>query len=176
METTEQIVEAYMRYIRACATIPNLRCPGQYEIDLLAINPATLERYHIECSVSISGSFRHLTNHQFDPDLYRERVQKPKMRRTLGYFIERKFEPSNVIQTLGTYGFEPGRYKRVIVTWSVGPGVRETAATFTVEVWEFPTILTKLVKFVENTRHYFSDDTLRTLHLYGMAMDAARES
>ena len=33
METTERIVEAYVRYIKGWATIPNIKCPGQYEID-----------------------------------------------------------------------------------------------------------------------------------------------
>jgi len=37
METTEKIVEAYLRYVKGWATIPNLRCAGQKEIDLFAI-------------------------------------------------------------------------------------------------------------------------------------------
>ena len=57
METTERIVEAYVRYVEGCATIPNIRCDGQMEIDLLAINPVTLDRYHIESGVSVSGSY-----------------------------------------------------------------------------------------------------------------------
>jgi len=53
METTEKIVEAYVRYVKGWATIPNIKCPGQYEIDLLAIDPLSLGRYHIESGVSI---------------------------------------------------------------------------------------------------------------------------
>jgi len=37
METTEKIVEAYVRYVKDWATIPNIKCKGQFEIDLLAI-------------------------------------------------------------------------------------------------------------------------------------------
>ena len=55
METTERIVEAYVRYIKHWATIPNIKCKGQREIDLFAIDPITNRRYHIETSVSISG-------------------------------------------------------------------------------------------------------------------------
>jgi hypothetical protein len=51
METTEKIVESYVRYVRGWATIPNIKCPGQYEIDLLAIDPVNLDRYHIESGV-----------------------------------------------------------------------------------------------------------------------------
>ena len=45
--TTEKIVEAYVRYIKGWATIPNIKCPGQYEIDLIAIDPVNFDRYHI---------------------------------------------------------------------------------------------------------------------------------
>ena len=48
METTEKIVEAYVRYVKNQAPIPNVKCPGQWEIDILAIDPVKLNRYHIE--------------------------------------------------------------------------------------------------------------------------------
>lgn len=60
MDTTERVVEAYVRHMMNCATIPNIRCEKQAEVDLLAMNPASLERYHIEVSVSISGPFKKL--------------------------------------------------------------------------------------------------------------------
>ena len=91
------------------ATIPNLRCDGQFEIDLLAIDPASLERYHIESSVSGSKVYSKLTGKKFDPALLKERVQKPKMRRTLGYFIDHKFEPPEIIAKLEQYGFKRGK-------------------------------------------------------------------
>ena len=40
METTEKIVEAYVRYINGWFTIPNIKCQGQFEIDLLAVDAA----------------------------------------------------------------------------------------------------------------------------------------
>jgi len=73
METTEKIVEAYVRHIKGWATIANIRCQGQYEIDLLAIDPRTGNRYHIESGVSISGSFSRLTNQPYSKDLEKER-------------------------------------------------------------------------------------------------------
>jgi len=39
METTEKIVESYCRYVKGWFTIPNIKCAGHYEIDLLAIEP-----------------------------------------------------------------------------------------------------------------------------------------
>ncbi|MDR7584895.1 MAG: hypothetical protein QN158_04805 [Armatimonadota bacterium] len=54
METTEKIVEAYVRYVKGWLTIPNIKCEGQLEIDLLAVDvsdPARIDRYHIESGV-----------------------------------------------------------------------------------------------------------------------------
>ena len=96
METTEKIVEAYVRYVKGWATIPNVRCDGQHEIDLIAIDPLGLERYHIETSVSVSQSFSRLTTRAFDPELVKQRVSMAGQRRTLGFFIERKFEVAAV--------------------------------------------------------------------------------
>ena len=62
METTERVVESYVRYVKGWATIPNIRCPRQLEIDLLAIDPVNGQRYHIETSVSISSGFSKLTD------------------------------------------------------------------------------------------------------------------
>ena len=45
METTERIVEAYVRYVKGWATIPNIPCKGQFEIDLLAVDPVSLDRF-----------------------------------------------------------------------------------------------------------------------------------
>jgi hypothetical protein len=71
METTEKIVESCCRYVKQWFTIPNIRCPGQYEIDLLAVDtksPPQLGRYHIECGVSISGSYSKLTEKPFSTE------------------------------------------------------------------------------------------------------------
>ncbi len=116
METTEKIVEAYVRCVKDWATIPNIKCKRQFEIDLLAIDPVKLNRYHIESSVSISGAYSKLKAKPFNEISYKDRVQKPKQRRTIGYFLERKFESEPVVETLKKYGFIPGKYSKVIVT------------------------------------------------------------
>ena len=38
METTEKIVESYCRYVKGWFTLPNIKCAGQYEVDLLAVD------------------------------------------------------------------------------------------------------------------------------------------
>jgi len=75
METTEKVVEAYVRYVRGWATIPNIKCEGQLEIDLLAVDPVSLERYHIESGVSISGAYSKLTSKPFSSDDLKQRVK-----------------------------------------------------------------------------------------------------
>ena len=79
METTEKIVESYCRYVKQWFTIPNIKCEGQYEVDLLAVDttsPNKLGRYHIECGVSISGSYSKLTAKPFSTEQLRIRVQQ----------------------------------------------------------------------------------------------------
>jgi len=105
METTEKIVEAYVRYVKGWATIPNVKCLGQYEIDLLAIDLKTEERYHIESTVSVSGAYSKLIAKPYKPELLRRRERVAEQRRTIGYFVKRKFATRGVIQTSKRHGF-----------------------------------------------------------------------
>lgn len=169
METTERVVEAYVRYVKKWATIPNIRCDGQFEIDLLAINPVTNDRYHIESGVSVSGSYSRLTAKPFSTDHLKTRVKQAGQRRTFGYFAERKFGDPNVINTLKTYGFEPGGYSKIIVTWGWDKGVPELASQEGIILWDFQVILREIAGAFVGDRTYFTDDTLRTLHLFALA-------
>ena len=40
MEASEKVVESYFRYVKKYFTIPNLRCGGQKEIDLIDWDPS----------------------------------------------------------------------------------------------------------------------------------------
>jgi hypothetical protein len=143
METTEKIVESYCRYVRQWFTIPNIRCDGQYEIDLLAVDTRAPEpaRFHIECGVSISGSYSKLTDKRFDGELLRDRVQQAGQRRTLGFFIERKFEPKQVQAKLAEYGFVGDNYQKVIVSWGATPEAEAVAKQNGILVWDFRRLL-----------------------------------
>jgi len=169
METTEKIVEAYVRYVKRWATIPNIRCSGQFEIDLLAIDPVTLERYHVETSVSGSQVYSKLTGKDFDPALLKVRVQKPKMRRTLGYFIAHKFGTPAIIEKLAEYGFKD-HYKKVVVTWDWTPDAKAAADAQGIELWDFRQIMREIAESIRTTRSYFTDDTLRTINLFVRAL------
>lgn len=177
METTEKIVESYVRYVRGWATIPNVRCDGQYEIDLLAIDPIKLNRYHIETSVSGSVAYSRLTAKPFDPLLLKQRVQKAKMRRTLGYFIQHKFGTPAIVKRLEDFGFTARNHKKVVVTWAWTPDAKREADAAGVELWDFRKIMCEIADGIRDKRSYFNDDTLRTINLFVRALaDEAAES
>lgn len=173
METTEKIVEAYARYVKGWFTIPNIKCQGQYEIDLLAIDTSTdenVQRYHIESGVSISGPYSRLTNKPFSPEALKVRVKQSGQRRTLGYFTERKFGAPEVVEKLKEYGFKPGNYSKVIVSWDWDDDVPAAAKKMCVELWDFKEILREIAKRCRSDRSYFTDDTMRTLQLMAKVM------
>ena len=174
METTEKIVESYCRYVKQWFTIPNIRCAGQYEIDLLAVDttdPSHLGRYHIECGVSISGSYSKLTAKPFSTEQLKVRVQQAGQRRTMGYFIDRKFGLPQVAAELRKYGFEAGNYKRIIVTWGATREAIALAAQHGIELWDFPDLLLQIAAANRDHKAYFTDDTARTIQLFAMAAE-----
>jgi hypothetical protein len=174
METTEKIVEAYVRYVRGWFTIPNIKCKGQLEIDLLAIDaskPSQIRRYHIESGVSISGAYSKLTNKSFSPDDLKIRVKQAGQRRTLGYFTKRKFDNPNIINKLKSFGFKKGNYTKVIVSWGWEDDVPVAAKQAGIELWDFKNILNEIAHSSRSDRTYFTDDTMRTLQLMAKATD-----
>lgn len=175
METTERIVEAYVRYVKGWATIPNLRCEGQKEIDLFAIDPVTDERWHIETSVSISSGFSALTDEPFEPGEHKQRVKAATARRKLGFFLAEKFQPVAVEQRLACLGCAPGKLRRAIVTWEWKQGVKEAAAAAGIELWSLPGVMNEIAQKAREGRAYFTDDVLRTIDLYARGLAAERK-
>ena len=177
VETTEKIVEAYVRYVKGWFTIPNIKCQGQFEIDLLAVDVATdgcICRYHVESGVSISGAYSRLTNKPFSADDLKERVKQAGQRRTLGYFTKRKFGAPEVIEKLKESGFQSGNYTKVIVSWGWDDDVPAAAKQMGVELWDFQAILQEIAEKCQSDRTYFADDTMRTLQLMAKVTKKAR--
>ena len=171
METTEKIVEAYVRYVKGWATIPNIRCKGQFEIDLLAIDPVNLDRYHIESSVSISGAYSKLTSKPFSEISYKDRVQETENTgEQLAILKSENSDSEPVKGTLKNYGFIPGKYSKVVVTWGWEEDVPAVAQELKIELWDFKEILKEIADTFQKERAYFTDDTLRTLQLFSKAI------
>ena len=170
METTEKIVEAYVRYVRGWATITNIKCLGQYEIDLLAIDPVDGSRYHIESTVSVSRSYSKLTAKPFSHKSLKQRGKVAGQRRTIGYFAQRKFSAPEVIKTLKRYGFKRGNYEKIVVAWSATEEAKKKAQKSGIVLWYFRELMKQIRNEIKDGRTYFVDDTLRTLHLFDKAL------
>lgn len=175
METTEKIVESYVRYIKGWATIPNIKCQGQLEIDLLAIDPVNGGRYHIESGVSVSGGFSKLTGKQFDPNVLKQRTKQASQRRTLGYFRDKKFNSPGVLAKLKDYGFKDSEYECVIVTWGWTDEAKQQADEANIQLWDFREMMIDIAQNA-SSREYFTDDTLRTLQLLVKSLQEKTES
>jgi len=174
METTEKIAEAYVRHIKKWATIPNVGCDGRHEIDLIAVNPVNMERYHIESGISVSYAYSKLTDKPFSRSDLKKRTKTARQRRTIGYFVEQKFQHPDVMKTLRAYGFKKGGYKKIIVSWNWTPGAERAARRRRIDLWKFGDIVTEIVEAIGHTREYFADDTMRTLHLFAKANQRKR--
>lgn len=174
METTEKIVEAYVRYVKGWATIPNLRCEGQFEIDLIAIDPISHERYHIETTVSGSQSYSKLTAKEFSVEKHKQRAQKAGQRRTIGFFAERKFGQPQIAAKLSEYGFTEANSRNVVVTWDWTPEAEDAAIQAGIELWSFQSIMAEIANSIQHQRSYFTDDTLRTINLFVRAMNGLK--
>jgi len=129
-----------------------------------------LNRYHIESGVSISGSHSKLTAKPFSEQKLKISVETAVQRRTIGYFIERKFGAKPVLETLKRYGFHPGKYTKVIVSWGWEEGVEDEAERHSIQLWDFRDILKEIATSFEKKRVYFTDDTLRTLQLFSLSI------
>src|SRR5215213_8655057 len=175
METTERIVESYCRYVKQWFTIPNIKCKGQYEIDLLAVDTTSrkIKRYHVECGDSISGNYSKLTAKNFSTNDLKIRIKQAGQRRTMGYFIHRKFELPEVKAELEKYGFVDGNYSKVIATWGWTPEAKEIADESDIELWDFRILLQEIAAACKDNRTYFTDDTARTIQLFAKAMNAS---
>ncbi len=177
METTEKIVESYCRYVKGWFTIPNIKCTGQFEIDLLAIETqrdGTVQRYHIESGVSISGGYSKLTDKPYSSEALKVRVKQAGQRRTLGYFRERKFGAPEIAKELRQRGFKRGNYTRVIVTWGWTDEAKDRADKDGIELWDFRALMQEIADSCREGKTYFTDDTLRTIQLFTRSGAVAR--
>lgn len=178
METTEKIVEAYARHVKGWLTLPNIKCRGQFEIDLLAVDvrdQRAIKRYHIETGISIAGGFSKLTSKPYSSAELKKRAGTATQRRTLGYFIERKFGSPEILERLECYGFLQGNYRRIIVSWGWEPDVPKAAETAGIVLWDLQGMLTEIAERCKKDTTYFTDDTMRTLQLMAQSLRHKKE-
>ena len=167
MEASEKVVESYFRFVKGYFTIPNLRCKGQKEVDLkgMRYNNGSIERIDVEVSMTTSGGFAKLNAKPYSHELKKTRSGSPSESVKIGYFIEEKFNHSDVIATLKDYGFEEDNYQKILVFWDWEADVESIADKYAIRLVRFNDILHEMQdKFGKETA-YYSDDTVRLLQL-----------
>jgi len=157
VEPEVHIVERYMQLVKKCFTMTNVMLEGGKEIDLLAVNPISGAKYHIEVRVTIEKAFRlRLVDTQTK--------NGRKHRRGMDTLNEIKFMNPTVVKAVREI-FGTGEYRKVLVVWAVeDESVIEKAKNlYGIDVWKMADILSELAQEVK-TRSY-RDDVLRTVQL-----------
>jgi hypothetical protein len=157
LEPEVHIVDRYMQLVRKCFTMTNVMLEGGKEIDLLAVNPVSGEKYHIEVRVTIEKAFRlrlkdtHTRNGR-------------KHRRGVDTLNEIKFAPQTVVNAVKEI-FGSSEYKKVLVVWDVEDEsvIEKARSLYGINVWKMSDIMSELIREVK-TKAY-RDDVLRTIQL-----------
>lgn len=146
-----------MQLVKKCLTMTNIMLRRGKEIDLLAFNPRTGEKYHIEVRVATGRGFRlRMVDTQTK--------NGHKHRRGLDTLNEIKFAPLIVVNSIKEIFGSP-EYKKVLVVWDVQDSkvIEEAKAVYDIQVWNISDILNELMKEVK-TKPY-RNDVLRTVQL-----------
>ncbi len=160
METSEHIVESYVRYIKNWFTISNIKCRKGKEIDLLAIDPQSNKRYHIEVSVSVVEHFKKLTS-----NIFKKGEKDPAtIKTTLTFFEENKYNDVAICEKLKEYGFEDN-YEKIIVTYDIekSPHMDNQLKKYNITIWKIHDIIQEISEKIDEK--YYSDEILRIIQL-----------
>jgi hypothetical protein len=128
---------------------------GGKEIDLLAVNPISGEKYHIEVRVATGRGFR---IRMIDTQTRSGR----KHRRGIDTLNDIKFKP---VKDAVTEIFGSKEYKKVLVVWDVEDErvIKKAKSDYDIEIWKISDIMSELIKEV-GTKSY-RNDVLRTIQL-----------
>ena len=157
MEPEVHIVDRYMQLVKKCLTMTNIMLEGGKEIDLLAFNPTTGEKYHIEVRVATGRGFRlRLVDTQTK--------NGRKHRRGLDTLNEIKFAHPTVVSAVKEI-FGGGAYKKVLVVWDVEDSevIEHARSIYNIEIWKISDLIGELMQKVK-TKPY-RNDVLRTIQL-----------
>jgi hypothetical protein len=130
---------------------------GGKEIDLLAVDPISGEKYHIEVRVATGRGFR---LRLIDTQTKSGR----KHRRGMDTLNEIKFSHPTVVNAVREI-FGSSEYRKVLVVWDVEDAevVEQARNIYNVEVWKMADLMNQLVREVK-TKPY-RNDVLRTIQL-----------
>ena len=135
----------------------NIMLEGGKEIDLLAFDPITKERYHVEVRVATGRGFRlRLVDTQTK--------NGRKHRRGLDTLNEIKFAHPTVANAVKEI-FGGGEYRKVLVVWDVEDSrvIEQAKSIYNIEIWKMTDLMNQLIREVK-TKPY-RNDVLRTIQL-----------
>jgi len=157
LEPEVHIVDRYMQLVRKCLTMTNVMLGGGKEIDLLAFNPVSGEKIHIEVRVPTGRGFRLRMK-----DTQTRNGRKHK--RGLDTLNEIKFAPPIVVNSVKEI-FGSSDYKKVLVVWDAENSevIEQAKAVYDIEVWKISDVLREMIREI-GTRAY-RDDALRIIQL-----------
>ena len=163
MEPEVHIVDRYMQLVKKCFTMTNIMLEGGKEIDLLAFDPISKEKYHIEVRVATGKGFR---LRLIDTQTKKGR----KHRRGLDTLNEIKFAHSTVVNAVKEI-FGGGEYKKVLVVWNVEDSkvIGQAKSIHNIDVWKMADLMNQLMREVK-TKPY-RNDVLRTIQLISKRVD-----
>jgi len=164
LEPEVHIVDRYMQLVKKCFTMTNIMLEGGKEIDLLASNPITGEKYHIEVRVATGKGFRlRLVDTQTK--------NGRKHRRGLDTLNEIKFAHPTVVNAVKEI-FGGCEYKKVLVVWDVEDSsvIEQTKSHYDIEVWKISNIISELTGEVKSRP--YRNDVLRTIQLISKKANA----
>ena len=157
MEPEVHIVDRYMQLVKKCFTMTNVMLQGGKEIDLLAVNPISEEKFHIEVRVATGKGFR---LRLIDTQTKSGR----KHRRGLDTLNAIKFSHPTVVKSVKEI-FGGEEYRKVLVVWDVEDSsvIEQAKSVYDIEIWKISNIMSELMREVK-TKPY-RDDVLRTIQL-----------
>ena len=155
LEPEVHIVDRYMQLAKKCFTMTNIMLGGGKEIDLLAVNPISGEKFHIEVRVTIDKGFRIRLKDTQTKD-------GRKHRRGLDTLDDIKFKP---VAKAAEGIFGTVNYRKVLVVWDVEDDsvIDRAKSDYHIEIWKMSDLINQLTQEV-STKSY-RDDVLRTLQL-----------
>ncbi len=157
LEPEVHIVDRYLQLVKKCFTMTNVMLEGGKEIDVLAVNPISGEKFHIEVRVTIEKAFR---LRLVDTQTRNGR----KHRRGMDTLNEIKFSHPTVVKAVREI-FGNNEYRKVLVVWDVEEKsvIEQAKSLYGIEVWKMSAIMSELIREVK-TKAY-RDDVLRTIQL-----------
>ena len=157
MEPEVHIVDRYMQLVKKCFTMTNVMLEGGKEIDLLAFNPISKEKNHIEVRIATGKGFRlRLVDTQTK--------NGRKHRRGLDTLNDIKFAHQTVVNAVKEI-FGGGEYRKVLVVWDVEDSrvIEQAKSHYDIEIWKISNVIGELMTEVKSRP--YRNDVVRTIQL-----------